>query len=178
MTRYFLIVNFISITTTLLLTADVTYMTSMHLIYKNFVTTLLMTLFYALSRPAKSLSKFLPNSNFLGVESHLVYWSSCLILSAAQVGAYYYYYNTSDFVANPKPSATFSDGWNGLCKSTTVNFLIVILHSTLLPIMVYRGSPWKEPIYKNVALTVLIIINIVLIVPIFFQTASLSFLDL
>jgi hypothetical protein len=138
-----------------------------------------MTLFFALSRPVKQLSKFLPNSNFMGVENHLVFWSSCLILSAGQVGAYYYYYNNSgDFVANPKPSATFSDGWNGVCKSTTVNFLIIVLEYTLLPVMIYRSSPWKEPIYQNVALTVLIIINIALIVPIFFETASLSFLDL
>jgi hypothetical protein len=114
----------------------------------------------------------------MGVENHLLFWINCLILSAGQVGAYLYYYQTSDFVANPYPNATYQEGWNGVCKSTTVNFLIIILEHTLLPIFIYRSSPWKEEIYKNKALCLLIVINLVLIVPFFFETANLSFLDL
>lgn len=108
----------------------------------------------------------------------MVFWASCFILSAGQIGAYYYYYKSSDYEPNPKPYATFSDGWNGLNKSATINFLIEVLEYTLLPIIIFRSSPWKEPIYQNIPLLVLIIINIVLIVPIFFETANLSFLDL
>lgn len=51
MTQYFSIVNFLSITSTIILTSDVSYDTSMQLIYKNFLTTILLTLFFALSRP-------------------------------------------------------------------------------------------------------------------------------
>jgi hypothetical protein len=114
----------------------------------------------------------------MGVENHLVFWTNCLILAAGQLGAYLYYYHNSDFVANPHPIATYKDGWNGVCKSTTVNFLIIILEFTLLPIFIYRSSPWKEEIYKNKPLSLLIVINLVLIVPFFFETANLSFLDL
>jgi hypothetical protein len=113
MTQYFLIVNFISITSTIIQTSDVSYSTSMQLIYKNFVTTLLMTLFFALSRPLKQLSRYLPNANFMGYENHLVFWLTCGALTAGQVGAYYYYINSSDFTPNPKPVANFKDGWTG-----------------------------------------------------------------
>jgi hypothetical protein len=95
-----------------------------------------------------------------------------------QLGAYFYYYNTSDFVPNPNTAITFADGWSGLCKSSTVNFLITTLQFTFLPIFIHRSSPWKEPIYKNIALSVLILINIALIIPIYLFTPYFSFLDL
>lgn len=178
MTQYFSIVNFLSITSTIILTSDVSYATSMQLIYKNFLTTILLTLFFALSRPEKQLSKYLPNSNFMGLENHLVFWISCAILTAAQVASYFYYYNTPDFVPNSQPSATFSSGWNGVCKSATINFLITVLEFSVLPFFIFRSSPWKEPIYKNWPLTVLILINIALIIPIYFFTSSFSIIDM
>lgn len=66
MTQYFCIINFLSITSTIILTSDSSYNSSYQLIYKNFLTTILLTLFFAFSRPAQSLSKYLPNSNFMG----------------------------------------------------------------------------------------------------------------
>lgn len=67
MVEYFCIVNFMAVVTTIILTVDAAYTTSMQLIYRNFVTTILMTLFMALSRPVKTLTKYLPSSNFMGL---------------------------------------------------------------------------------------------------------------
>lgn len=178
MTQYFIITNFMEISAAILLTTDASGATSIQIIYKNFLTTLFITLFFALSRPIKKLTKNLPNSNFMGLENHLVFWLSCLIFIAGQVSSYFFYYNSPDFVPNPQHSATFSSGFNGLCKSSTINFLMSVLFYSSLPLFVYRSSPWKEPIYKNIPLISLVLINIFLIIPIYFFTSQLSFLDL
>ena len=178
LTQYFIIGSFIFIPSIIILTTDVTFATSMQSIYKNFITTLFMTLFFALSRPAKVLSRYLPNSNFMGKENHLVFWLSSIIFAAGQAGAYYYYYKTSDFVPNPRPVATFQSGWNGNTKTSTVNFLILVLQFTLIHIAIYRSSTWKESIYKHIPLTILIVVNLGLIIPIYFLAANLSFLEL
>jgi hypothetical protein len=99
-------------------------------------------------------------------------------MGAGQVGSYLYYYQSNDFVPNPHHYASYQEGWNGLCKSSTINFLIIILQYTLLPIVVYRSSPWKEEIYKNLFILSSIIINLILTIIIFLSTASLSILDL
>lgn len=67
MTQYFVMTNFMDIITFIILITDASSPTSLHIIYKNFVTTIFITLFFALSRPAKQLSKYLPNSNFMGL---------------------------------------------------------------------------------------------------------------
>lgn len=162
----------------LILITDIAELTNAHEIYRNFNIAIPVTLQFALSKPAKELTKFQPNSNFMGLENHLVFWGTSLILGAGQIGAYLYYYQSNDFVPNPHPYVSYRDGWNGVCKSSTVNFLIIIVEYTLLPIVIYRSSPWKEEIYKNLFLLSTIIINLVLIIAIFIETANLSILDL
>lgn len=49
---------------------------------------------------------------------------------------------------------------------------------TFFPMFVYRSRPWKQPFYKNIALTIVIGLNVVLSIGIFFKTKDLSFLDL
>jgi RsiW-degrading membrane proteinase PrsW (M82 family) len=105
-------------------------------------------------------------------------WGNVIIFTVAVVAGYQYYVNTSDFVANPNPVATFADGWNGVNKSGTLIFLMLIIVCTLLPLFIYRSDPWKQPLYKNVILTVIIVVNSVLFFAIYYTTSYLSFLDL
>jgi len=97
MAKYYGITQFLSITITLIMTNDYAYFTSLELIYKNFFNTLLITLLYGRSKPAGKLTKETPNSNFLDLENHLVFWGNTLICSIGLIISYSYYSNTEDF---------------------------------------------------------------------------------
>lgn len=178
MVQYFLPIQFMSIVLTLILTNDSSYFTSMQQIYKSFAHSLLLTLFMGLSRPSKELIKHMPNSNFMGLENNLIFWGNIIIFTLGFVSGYQYYIQTDDFVANSQTTVSFSSGWNGYNKSSTVCFLMANIMYIMLGVLVYRSSPWKERIWKNIPLSILIIINLIAIVTIYFLTAYLSFLNL
>ena len=100
MSRYYGITQFLSIVNTLILTEDCSYFTSLQLLYKNFVNTLLITLFFGMSRPAKKLAKATPSSNYLDLQNHLIFWGNLLICSLGLVASYVYYFNSDDFIPN------------------------------------------------------------------------------
>lgn len=143
MSRYYLIISFLTITSTLILTFDASYHTSIQLIYLNFFIISPVTMLFAFSKSQSKLTAFQPDTNFMGRKQHLVFWLNTILLTAVQSSAFFYYYNSSDFVANPEPAVTFASGWNGLCKSSTANFLIIGILFTALPIFLYKGYPWK-----------------------------------
>lgn len=120
----------------------------------------------------------MPNSHFMSKENHLIFWVDSIILTLTQGFAFFYYTSSSDFEPNPQPKVTFSHGWNGVCKSSTANFLIVILIFTLLPIFIYRSAPWKEPFYKNIVLLILILLDLGAIICMYLFTSQLSIIDL
>jgi hypothetical protein len=75
MSQYYLIISFVTITTTVILTFDSSYQTSMELIASPF------TMLFALSKSIKSCNKHMPDSNFMGLQHHLVFWVNCTILT-------------------------------------------------------------------------------------------------
>jgi hypothetical protein len=87
-TQYYGMAQLLSLTITLLLTTEGSYPSSIQLIYTNFGLMLAVPLFYGLSRPAEKLTKYLTQTNFLGLEHHLVYWGNFVIMSAGLVAAY------------------------------------------------------------------------------------------
>ena len=177
MAKYYGMVQFTSLVVTLLMSLDVTYFNSFQLLYKNFVNNLTITLFLGLSRPAKRLSRWVPNSNLLDLENHLTFWGILGIYSVGLVVADRVYTASSDFVANPYPWAHFPEGWNGVTKSSTLNFLTANVLYISLPFFIYRGWPWKCPIYQNRALIILIGVNAVLLVGIGLATSHLGAVD-
>jgi hypothetical protein len=105
-------------------------------------------------------------------------WGNIVIFAVAIVAGYQYYIQTPDFLANPNPTATFASGWNGVNKSSSLIFLMLIVMYTLLPLFIYRGDPWKQPLYKNGILTFLIVMNSIMFFTIYYTTSYLSILDL
>ena len=171
--------QFTSITLTLLMSTDSSYFTSIQLIYKNFLSTLIITLFLGMTRPAKQMCRYLNNSNLLDLENHLVYWGTMILYGVGLVGSYVYFTNSGDFVANTEhKSIKFPDGWYGETQSSTVNFITSIITFALLPIAIYRSSPWKLPIWTNLPVTIVVIVNILLILPISYFTSDLGFFGL
>lgn len=100
MAKYYGITQFLSIVNTVILTEDCAYFTTYQLLYKNFVNTLWITLFLGTCKPFTQLKKFIPNSNFLDLENHIVFWGNTIFTTLGLVASYIYYTNTSDFVPN------------------------------------------------------------------------------
>ena len=120
MSKYYGITQFLSIINTVILTEDCAYFTSFELMYKNFLNTLWMTVTLGLSFPAKKLNKLIPNSNFLDLENHLIFWGNLIICSVGMVACYIYYSNSDDFSPNMSHRYVhFEDGWYGDTKSST-----------------------------------------------------------
>jgi magnesium-transporting ATPase (P-type) len=177
MTQYFSLISVLAIIVTICLTDDYSYFDSIQQIIHNFLISLPLTLFIGLSRPAEKNSKFSPESNFMGVENHLIYWGNVLIIGGGSIIAYYYYVNTDDFVSNPISSVTFDSGWSGESKGSTIFLGITNIYYSFLPILLARSKPWKESYWKNIPLFVLTLLDIIFSVSYFFITSSLSFLN-
>lgn len=178
MARYYGLTQFTSIVVTLILSTDASYFTSLQLIYKAFMSTLVITVFLGMAKPAKKMTKYLNNSNFIDLENHLGYWLTLIIYSVGLIGAYIYYFNSGNFVANTVTSIKFPEGWFGKTQSCTINFITSNLEYTFLPIAIYRSSPWKLQIFTNIPVTILIIVNIIVIFFISFFSSGFGFLDI
>jgi magnesium-transporting ATPase (P-type) len=107
MTKYYGLTQFTSIVVTLICSFDASYFTSLELIYKSFLSTLVITLFFGMTKPAKQMTKYLNNSNLLDLENHLVYWVTMTIYSIGLIIAYVYYQDSPDFIANTHRSIRF-----------------------------------------------------------------------
>lgn len=113
MTKYYGLTQFTSIVVTLICSTDASYFTSLELIYKSFLSTLVITLFFGVTKPAKQMTKYLNNSNLLDLENHLVYWVTIVLYSIGLIIAYVYYKDSPDFVVNTHTSIKFGTGWYG-----------------------------------------------------------------
>jgi cation-transporting ATPase 13A3/4/5 len=178
MTKYYGLTQFTSIVVTLILSTDASYFTSMQLIYKSFLNTLIITLFFGVTQPAKRMTKYLNNSNLVDLENHLVYWLTMVVYSAGLVASYVYYTRSDDFSPNPSPEIRFPEGWNGDTKSSTVNFITSNILYIFLPFAIYRSEPWKLPIWTNKPVMGIIALNFLLLVPLSLLTSHMGFLSL
>jgi hypothetical protein len=59
-----------------------------------------------------------------------------------------------------------------------VGFITSNILYIFLPFAIYRSAPWKLPIWTNLPVMGLVILNLILIVPISLFTAHLGFLGL
>jgi hypothetical protein len=114
----------------------------------------------------------------LGLEHHLVVWGNYLITSAGLVVSYEYLIHSGTFIPNPYPDVTFASGYYGICQSATTMFICIIFIFIFMGLFIFRSSPWKEPLYQNKPLTVLLILNFVAVLFLFFGTKYLSFLNI
>jgi uncharacterized membrane protein len=92
------------------------------------------------------------------------------------VACYLYNSNTDGFTSNLNCAVTFAFGYIGRTQSATIMFVAKILALIFMAVTVYRSSPWKEPIYRNILLTVLLVLNFIVMFFLFFGTSSLAML--
>lgn len=174
MTKYYGLTQFTSIVVTLICSTDASYFTGFELIYKSFLSTLIITLLLGMTKPPEKLTKYLNNSNMIDLEHHLVFWITMAIYTAGLIISYAYYYQTDDFEPNPHPFIRFPEGWEGETKSSTLNFLTSNILYITLPFAIYRSSPWKLPIWTNKPVIGVVILNVLLLLPICYLTSYLS----
>lgn len=138
-----------------------------------------MIVLFAFSRAYNKLTRHIPNPNFMSLENQLIYWGSIATCLGGVLGAYYYYVNSHGYVADTTHrSITFVKGFDSRTQNCTIIFQMLVIIYTLLPIPIIRGSPYKEPIWRNFFLLLVIILNFILSTLIFFGTPYLSFLYL
>ena len=153
--------------------ADATYYSSGSLMYLNFTSILIFPLTFAFSKPTEEPTRYVPDSNFMGLHNHLIYWGNVIIPIGGICGAYYYFYNTSEYAANPNPSITIKNGFNSQNHSATIMFLFVLVIFAFNALFIYSSMPWKQRFYKNILFTILFAVNTILSIVFFFITKSM-----
>lgn len=85
-----------------LLLGDGTFFSDTQLMYLNLSKLIIINLAIPLARAIPHTTKYKPQSNFLGLENHLVFWGNVLIYSAGYVAAYVYGKEFSgEYIPNP-----------------------------------------------------------------------------
>ena len=173
MFRYYATISFIKITCSLLLMMDTTYFSGIHLIYFNFTSTVVIPLFMAGSYPSNNTNPFVPETNFLGLINHLRYWGNVIIPSVGLVAGYFYLINSENFVPNENPVVTEA-GFSTLNQSATMMLLMVLIPFTFNGLFLYISKPWKVKIYKNYPLFILILLNLISSIMLFYLTPYMT----
>ena len=97
----------------------------------------------------------------MGLHNHLIFWGNLLIPYAGILGSWFYYSNTSYYVPNPQTSVSIqTNGFNSKNQSTTLLYVLILMTSACNGFITYRSKPWRQRIYTNLILTLILIINL------------------
>lgn len=75
------------------------------------------------------------------------------------VGCYFFITLTDGFIYNPKPVWEIGSGYYPECQLVTVIFLAEGLLLSALGWIVSQGYPFKQVIFKNIILTIILVLN-------------------
>ena len=151
---------------------DTTYFSAIQLIYFNFTSTVIIPLFMAGSFPSKNSNRFVPETNFMGLINHLRYWGNVIIPSAGLIAGFFYFVNNPEFVPNETPEAITQ--FHPVNMAATIIFLMVLIPFSFNGLFLYISRPWKPKIYRNIPLFVIILLNIISAITLFYLTPYLT----
>jgi hypothetical protein len=127
-----------------MLLGEGTFFGDTQLLYLNLSKLIIINLAIPLSRANPVPTKFKPQSNFLGLESHLVFWGNVLIYTGGYVAAYVYgRYFSDEFIPNPNSKVTLDSGYYHETFSTTILFICYNIQPPTLALFLYKSKPWK-----------------------------------
>jgi hypothetical protein len=105
----------------------------------------------------------------------MVFWGNVLIYTGGYAAAYVYgRYFSEEHIANPEPSVTFDSGYYSKTFSTTILFICYNIQPPTLVLFLYKSRPWRERLWGNILLTLIIVVNIGIGVAGFFLTNELA----
>lgn len=171
--EYYTSAAFFNVLASIIMIADSTYYSSGTLMFLNFTSLLIFPVTFAFSKPAEEPTRYVPDSNFMGLHNHLIYWGNVIIPTGGICGAYYYFHSTSEFASNPNPSITIANGFNSQNYSATLIFLLVLVICAFNALFLYSSAPWKQRFYRNILFTILFLFNTSLSILFFFITKNL-----
>lgn len=150
---------FLLIASIILLT-DSSYYSTEGLMYLNFGTILIIPVALSMTRPSGDESPYVPDTNMMGWHNHLIFWGNLLIPYTGVLGAWFYFYNTDEFVPNPKTRVTVENGsFNSKIMSTSMIYVLVLIVLAANGFIMHRSSPWRERIYRNYPFSLLLFVN-------------------
>lgn len=158
MIRYYEFISFLKIPASLLLILDTAYFNESTLLFFNFTSTIIYPIFQAMSKPAKTVTRSVPNGNLFGPVNHLRFWGSILIATGGLIAGYFYFRTTPGYLPNTNPVVVRS--WTRATYSGTCMFLLILPPFAIYSLFFYIGEPWKQKIYKNWILFPLIVLNL------------------
>ncbi len=97
LTQYYMSTAYFSLLSSIIMISDATYYSSETLMYFNFTSLLIFPFTFTFSRPIKESTKYVPDSNFMGLHNQLVYWGNVIINTSSVIAGYFYFYNTDEF---------------------------------------------------------------------------------
>lgn len=137
---------------------DSAYFNQAELLFFNFTSTVIYPIFQAMSRPSKTVTKAIPNGNLFGPVNHFRFWGSTIIATGGLIAGYFYFRTTANFIPNSHNIVTQT--WFPATFTATCMFLLILPPFAIYSLFFYIGEPWKEKIYKNKILFVLIVLNL------------------
>ena len=171
---YYGLTQFMSVMMILLLEEDCAYLTSFELSLKNLVFTIPITILLATSRPYSRLTRHVNPLKLMTVRYQITFWSIAGLVALGLTSCGIYYYNSDDFVPNNEHRyAHAGEGWFGDTKSSTVAFIASSFFYVFLTVIIYKGSPWKQPFWKAKALRAYVVFLLVLTIALSLLTEHL-----
>lgn len=168
----------LTVPTLIVMETEAAFYSTFQLIFNNFTKYLVFPILLALSRPAAEPTPHKPASNFLKKQNQLVFWGNVLLSTLAIAATLVYYRSTGEYVRNYS-KATVDSGWASSNSLVASQFLYYSLQPVILVFCVYEGAPWKEPLYCNVLLLVVVLLNLVFQIGCyFFQPLAAGFFGL
>lgn len=148
---------------------DLSYLNGTQITFFNYSSTLILCLLLSISGPAEKLSSLIPNDNFMGWENAFIYIINWLFPTAGLILVEYFLWTQTDIFT---PQTTFGADWtmNGYTNTTILLCLELILVGVIFSI--YRANPFKKQICYNIPMTILLILDVVGYIAMFFITKS------
>lgn len=83
-------------------------------------------------------------------------------MAVGLVGGYFCVTRDSGYIPNPKPEFILGVGYYPDCQLVTAMFLLMGVPLTTIAILVYKSHPWKNPIYRNIVLMIMLCLNLII----------------